>query len=374
MQGCLGKRARFLNQILLFQKLTAAWSRVAALGLLGVAALAVPAILIPPILLRPGEVLAQSGAPKIWIANPTFDFGTVSQGTVVKHDFVVSNEGDADLVLQRVVPACGCTAVATSGDRIPAKAQGTVSVSFDSTGFSGEKVKTVRIFTNDLDQPSSMLTMKGSVEPDIVVEPSRIFFGDVIRGEAQKSQEVRIKIRPRSGKEVVAVTALSPFLSISENSTTPTERVLSIALDPQAPLGEFRERIVVGVKGDKESTINIPIFAAVKGVVHFEPTMVSLGVLSTQELVERAVKIENLGKQPVKILAIKSSDPAVSARLKEIRTGRSYVLHVAVDPKRIARELKATIEVLTDAKEDPAISLSVYGMLTRVGVDGRRKR
>jgi hypothetical protein len=38
-------------------------------------------------------------------------------GGSVVHDFAVSNEGDAELEILEVIPACGCTAAASTGRR-----------------------------------------------------------------------------------------------------------------------------------------------------------------------------------------------------------------------------------------------------------------
>lgn len=43
-------------------------------------------------------------APVIVIENPTYDFGRVTQGHVVKHDFRVLNKGNAPLQIKKVKP------------------------------------------------------------------------------------------------------------------------------------------------------------------------------------------------------------------------------------------------------------------------------
>ena len=114
--------------------------------------------------------------PKLEIGSPVYDFGTVAQGTVVTQEFTVKNSGTADLVVNRLVPSCGCTASSASQNSIAPGESGTIKVEFDTTGFSGDKLKSVRVYTNDMDNPTAMLTVKGTVESEVQVEPKRVDF------------------------------------------------------------------------------------------------------------------------------------------------------------------------------------------------------
>ena len=54
-----------------------------------------------------GISLTKDGAesvPVIEVEQPTYDFKQVSQGEVVKHDFRVSNRGEASLEIKKVKP------------------------------------------------------------------------------------------------------------------------------------------------------------------------------------------------------------------------------------------------------------------------------
>ena len=99
------------------------------------------------------------------------DFGAVSEGAKVRFDFPLKNTGNADLLIQKVIPSCGCTNSRPSADIIPAGGAGSLMVEFDTTGFSGKKVKLVRMLTNDPHSPTVNFTIKGTVEDDIEINP-----------------------------------------------------------------------------------------------------------------------------------------------------------------------------------------------------------
>jgi hypothetical protein len=46
--------------------------------------------------------LAKEGAPDALLETPTYDFGTSYEGIDLYHDFVIKNNGDADLEIKEV--------------------------------------------------------------------------------------------------------------------------------------------------------------------------------------------------------------------------------------------------------------------------------
>ncbi|WKZ57936.1 MAG: DUF1573 domain-containing protein [Bdellovibrionota bacterium] len=313
----------------------------------------------------PAIVLAQGGRPRAAIGNKVHEFGSVSQGTKVEHDFVIRNDGDADLLIHEVIPSCGCTASATSAEKISPGSEGVIKVSFDTAGFSGEKLKTVRVHTNDPDESALVLTLRGTIEADVVIEPRRVFFGDIVQGDsgATRTQTVSVKVREGSKSAITGVRTMSKYLSVREKKSAARERILEVEVAPDTPRGELRERIIVSVSGTRESSINVPVFAAIKGPIRLKPSTLSFGILEGQQVASRAVKVENIGAQPVKVTSARSSDSAVSVAVKEIKPGTLYVLDVSVDPSRVKKELRASIEVTTDSRDDERLSFTVYGIL-----------
>ncbi|RMG44748.1 MAG: DUF1573 domain-containing protein [Candidatus Dadabacteria bacterium] len=302
--------------------------------------------------------------PKLEIPNAEYDFGSVSQGTVVSHDFLIKNKGNAPLVIQRIVPACGCTASTLEKNRVAPGEETVVHVEFDTSGFSGEKYKTVRLYSNDFDQPSALLALKGVVEPDVIVEPRRVYFGEVVKGvtPADLSRIVVVKVRKGSGAKITSVSTFSDVLNVEELFSSPSEKRLKISLSDTVRLGELRDRVIVGIKGSRINSINIPVFASVKGPIRLRPATVSFGILDGKEKISRQVKLENRGKNLITVKKIVSSNPAVTANFSEIKKGRLYVINISVDPAAVKEDLRASLNILTDSPEEKPLSLSVYGI------------
>lgn len=308
---------------------------------------------------------ADSGKPKVSIDAATFDWGSVSQGTKVTHDFVVKNSGDIDLVLQRIVPSCGCTATSTSADRIPAGGQASVHVEVDTSGFVGGKEKMVRLFTNDPQVPYSTLTMRGVIAPDVMVEPARLVFPELSRGAFTKpvAADFVVKVRPGSPVTIGEITTFSKFISVVKQTGSDRERSIQVALDPKAPNGEIRDRIVVSLKGAAVSAITVPVIGSVKGDIQLKPATLSFGVIEGSAVISKRVRLENAGEKPVTLRAVETDSDALKARFEMVKPGKIFDIQVDVDPRKVTKDLRATVSVKTDSNVEDSITLAVYGIL-----------
>lgn len=324
-------------------------------------------VLLAALLILPAGLCRADDLPKprIKVESPLYDFGTVAQGVRVTHNFAVQNTGNADLMLHRIVPACGCTAASTSGDVIKPGEKGQIKVDLDTSDFSGDKLKLIRVFSNDMDEPSVSLTLKGNIEPSVVIDPQRVTFNGAVRGVpgASESRRVTVRVKPEAGLQISEVKSFSKFVSVKMIEQSPLSAAFDVILDTTAPAGELRDRLVLNFKGSKSMSLNVPVFATIEGSLRLNPGTVSFGILEGEAPIARSAKIENLSANPIAIKKVSSSDPAVSADFATIKEGQNYVLHVTLDPKKVTKDLRALVTVTTDSKTEAPLSLNVYGIL-----------
>lgn len=77
-----------------------------------------------------------------------FDFGTIKEGEVVKHEYRFRNTGTAPLLISKADASCGCTVPSFPKEPIAPGAEGVITVQFDSHGRSGHQEKNVIISSN----------------------------------------------------------------------------------------------------------------------------------------------------------------------------------------------------------------------------------
>lgn len=311
----------------------------------------------------PSQVGAE-GRPVISLSSNSYDFGTVAQGTKVTHEFEVRNTGNADLVIQRLSPSCGCTATQLASPIIKPGASEKVRVTFDTSGFMGDKTKSVVIASNDASNPELVVTIKGQVLSSFTVEPARVDFGEISPSSplATRQKQVAFSVAEGSELTISKVTSLSKNLVASPVSAQGNRATVTIEILPTAPLGEFRDRVVFELDGGRRASVNVPVNASVKGDLRLNPSTISFGVLEGDAPLERRIQFENKGRDPVSIQAITTSNSAISASMINVQPGRLGVLVVKVDPRRVTGDLKETVEVKTNHPTQSSLSVNVFGV------------
>lgn len=76
------------------------------------------------------------------------DFGRLSAGENISYSFHFRNTGNADLIISGCSATCGCTVASFPKERIAPGGDGYVTVSFNSTGKSGQQVQEVTVVSN----------------------------------------------------------------------------------------------------------------------------------------------------------------------------------------------------------------------------------
>lgn len=109
--------------------------------------------------------VAGTGAPTLGIDAVVYDFGSVSEGTIVSHTFILSNLGDSPLLIAGARATCGCTTTAlpktalAPGESVPLEAR------VDTSNFGGRISKQIYVDSNDPSTPSVVLHIQGDVIP-----------------------------------------------------------------------------------------------------------------------------------------------------------------------------------------------------------------
>lgn len=107
---------------------------------------------------------ARANAPKGVLSEESYNFGTITPGQKITHDFTLKNEGKDPLIIRKVSTTCGCTASAPDKYEIPGGDQAVLKCSFDSRGKAGKQFQTVTIILNDPAKPTQVIRFIGTVE------------------------------------------------------------------------------------------------------------------------------------------------------------------------------------------------------------------
>jgi len=163
----------------------------------------------------------------------TIDFGEVESGKVVDVNFEFENTGDSVLIIKNIQTTCGCTATKLEKKEYQPGEKGVIPVKFNSRGLNTKITKTIRIATNEKENPFPVLKITGNVVlkdfAAIETEPDQLNFEKVKIGK-DYSKKVSIK-----------------------NTGTIDLRVVEVTHNPEIML-EFMQKTV---KPGKDMTVNI---------------------------------------------------------------------------------------------------------------------
>ncbi|MCB0328323.1 MAG: DUF1573 domain-containing protein [Bdellovibrionales bacterium] len=307
--------------------------------------------------------------PQLSIVGAEHSFGAVAQGDKVTHSFLLKNLGDENLEIQRVVPSCGCTVSTLEKNSLAPGEETSLNVDFDTRGMSGPKVKTVRIYTNDPEQLTALVTMKGEVQPDLIVEPQRVHFGEVLRDESEGAfveRAIKVSTRKGSSAKIKKLISRSKWVQLEKvkGDDHSYEGVLKLRKDVE--VGEFRERIIIEVEGIKQRTVNLPLYASVREKIQIKPQVLSFGIIDGSRSLEKEAKIENKGSSTLRLLSATTDSSAVSVSVEETNPGKVFLLKVKLDAEQIEKDLKSAIRLKfasPEVEEEQEVLVSVTAVL-----------
>lgn len=329
---------------------------------LAVSILVVAAAVVAAASARAQAPAAPAKQPKVEIADPVYDYGTAYEGQFVSHVFEIKNAGTAPLDIRGVRTSCGCTTGAPSKDHLMPGEVSDLQVTFDTRSQKGHKVRTISVFTNDPQSPSSVVTLQGNVKVQVEAEPSEINFDKVkLGGEA--SREVTITDL-NGGKDfkVGPVTNSSPFIKVTQVPRKDGKQgaMVEVALVKGMPIGQFDDTVNIMTN---RQPIQVHIFGQITGDLNLDPAQVSFGIVAHAQSVVRYLKLSNQGSKPVQITGITTTNPSVAAKFEPVTPGKEYKITVELRRNTPDGQLSGQVAIHTDDVEQPTLTVPFYAIL-----------
>ena len=322
---------------------------------------------VPVVTVAHAQTVSQPAVnpPRITFTEVLYDFGKVEQGDQVNHLFRFTNQGDRDLRIESVKTSCGCTAAVISPEVIAPGTEGTISATFDTTKFFGEKVKEVTVHSNDPAQPVTTLTLQGEILVEVAVEPAQLYLGKLRRG-AGATQTVELLYDANKEITITNVATDSPLVSVQTEDLTKNGKKgkkLLVTLKKDAPLGRVSTEITVTTTSQKRPSLSIPVFGQIEGDLVVVPSQVSFGVVRKGDKKEYDLSIKSRSSNPVHLVRTQSSTPNVNAEIASVKDGEEYRLTLKVNPESTPGQIKGEVQVFTDHPTEKVLTIPVYGML-----------
>jgi hypothetical protein len=348
----------------------------AALALIATAALAqapAPPAATPAPGAPPAPAATPAGpAPRLVVAEPIIDGGEVSKGEKVRVDFLLENQGEADLEIVDARPSCGCT-VASFDKKIAPGAKGKIHAELDTIDFQGPVAKTITVLSNDPTNPRLTLTIKAKIQPHIAVAPGYARYIYVQTLEPGMVPQTLWALDYEDFK-LLEVKSPYPFVTTTFREAADDEKKpegvgrqwrIEMTIQPDAAVGPLREFLVVTTNHPKQKEVRIPISGFVRPLMHATPQVADFGAVAgvTEPRVVELTLV-NFGEDAIQIQGVDSETPGVQASAEATEAGRRFRIKISLDPTATKGELAGKVKVRTTSPKMPVYEIPIKGSVS----------
>ncbi|MBI1803533.1 MAG: DUF1573 domain-containing protein [Ignavibacteriae bacterium] len=208
-------------------------------------------------------VLAQ---PKIDVVGGTqLDMGDVFQGHKAERVLTIKNTGKDTLKISDVHAQCGCTAaMMTDADKRLAPGQtGKLSISFNTSSYSGKVSKQVYVTSNDTSNTRLTVTFTTNVLNVLIFEPKMLSFDNM---KLDSTYTKTVTITNPSSKVAVKIASAdskSPMLTITlmKNELMPGESTQMQAVYKATKTGTYQGQVEFTTDNQVQQKVNLSYYA-----------------------------------------------------------------------------------------------------------------
>ena len=296
----------------------------------------------------PAAVPLAETAPKAIPDDTEHDFGIMNPLTMGRHTFLIRNEGDAPLLLEKGSTSCKCTLSKLGGKAIAPGELGRVTLEWN-TGRDPVYSHHAEIHTNDPKNSTIRLVVRGNVRMRVGVDPPEVAFKPIVPGKAGTTQAILYSqvwddlefSEVQSSRDGMTCTIEPAEKEVLLQYEAKSAYRVTLKMPAGLPRGSFREwiRFDVTPSGDEATSeaYELPVTGEVLG------RLAVLGpAVDGQGIVNLGVLPSGRGTKKRLVLRIRDQDQEL--RVKSIETVPSFI-ETRIVPYEPAKEGLSYIEL-----------------------------
>lgn len=305
-------------------------------------------------------------SPGMYFAEDKYNYGTIIEGTLVNHTFEFTNNGTKILIVREIRSTCGCTVAGDYDKEVKPGQNGKIPIVLDTSGFDGYLAKSVVVKTNVPGNPDFILTLEGTVQVPVSVNPKLLSLGNIERD----------RTAPLVGTITIANRLPVPFaitgITVSNSNVETKIEILKdgfvyslgVTVKPPFKYGQVMETILVKTNSKISPEINTQFSYYMEPMVKAFPNPLFVDKDDIAKGKEQLIHIECEPGPDMRIVDFSVNNNKVTVSLKEVERGRRYTLvlkflkNFTFDPANtLTVEFKAQ-----NTPDEPVIRIPVLGM------------
>lgn len=306
-------------------------------------------------------------APHAWLADDTYDFGSVKQGVLIQHQFKVRNVGDAPLRISAAELSLPGMQARVAPAVVPPGAEGMVSIEWVTNQVAGDVKGVARIQWNDSARPDVALTIKGSVVPRVSIEPMpAVYLSTFVNAPAERTLTIR-----NHDERPLVITGVKPGPHVAASLATVKagrEFTLTVRDAPDTPVGRYEASVTLLTDDPATGPITLPVHLWVKANLYANPDTVDFGTIRRED-VQRVDAADALLTQTLflkrraghfEIASIASDSPVVALTRSPLGSSESFAIDVRLQPDALTLgKINAKLRVVTNDPDSPEIVIPI---------------
>lgn len=219
--------------------------------------------------------------PRLVIDREEHSFGAAAQEQELETTFTIQNVGTARAEGIQPVGDCGCYGVKISKNALDPGEEATLTLKFRTLRYSGHHKKRLKVFTANAPDHPLTVHLHVDVIAGVVIEPERVFFGDVLMGK-RPSQTIDAKWNTSAGQPFEVTHVDVPghdfdigVAPIEDGNWRGTSITLTFKEPP--PLGLFSAQALIRTTHPDYPRISLPLTANITGRVWVQSRVVYFG-------------------------------------------------------------------------------------------------
>jgi hypothetical protein len=300
-----------------------------------------------------------AAGPKMAFETTEKSFGDVKEGETLTATFSFENQGDLNLIIEKVSPSCGCT-VAEHPEVVPPGGKGEITLKLDTTGITGAFRKTAVVASNDSSQPFVTLVMTGETLGRIKVEGAdgrRLKLAGCLGQEITTSATL---VDPQGGQLFIAAVEnpMDDYLKAELTPLEPGKRYrLTLTATASQPM-EFAGPLFLVVPGSGK--VSLFAMVEVRGPFTAQPRDLYFGGLRRdQPALSRSILVEKACVDRLEITKLEYNRELLEVKQVWDQPG-----------ERLFLEVTPRLRNLPTGPLDEQLAIQAAGRLYKVGLKG----
>ena len=310
-----------------------------------------------------GDSPFRISSPEINVSTQTVEIGDVDVGTIGTGTFVITNEGNAPLVVSSISSNNTVFTIDPSTSTLNESQQQTITVTFTPVEM-GSQSATITIDSDDSDEVSLTVNVSGTgLAPEITLSETSVSIGDVDVG----SSGTGTFVITNEGNKTLTVSSISsdnevftvdiPSASINAGQS----QTVTVTFSP-SERGEQSAIITVESDDSDEGSFTVQVTGTGHSPeISLSTTSLSLGDVNTGSSVNGMFTISNEGNSPLNVSSISSDNSSftVNPSSATVNAGQSTTVTVTFSPD-VMGEHGAAITIVSNSDEG-SLTVQVNG-------------